>query len=127
MARMGPRVRCSSPHPTTYSTAWQTLSQELRKDCAVSFHDSFLAQWAKNSMWALVSWCLPIAHGSSSTRPPQSRQSTRRIRLRIPGQKLFVDYAGRTAEVIDPLTRCQYASKSDPLFASNCDPPSVFR
>ena len=50
MATMGPRVRCSSPQATTNSTAWQTFSHEVWKDTAVSFQESFLAQWARNSM-----------------------------------------------------------------------------
>src|SRR4030095_14642521 len=50
MARIGPRRRCASPHSTTYSTAWRTLSHELRKDAAVSCQDSFRAQCAKNNM-----------------------------------------------------------------------------
>src|SRR5215467_5101359 len=36
--------------PFHYVPAWRTLSQELRKDAAVSCQDSFLAQCAKNSM-----------------------------------------------------------------------------
>ena len=36
--------RCASPHSTTYSTAWQTLSQVLRKATAVSCQDSLRAQ-----------------------------------------------------------------------------------
>jgi putative tryptophan/tyrosine transport system substrate-binding protein len=43
-------LTCASPHSTTYSTAWRTLSHELRKDAAVSCQDSFRAQCAKNSM-----------------------------------------------------------------------------
>ena len=29
IAWIGPSVRCSNPHATTTSTAWQTLSQEV--------------------------------------------------------------------------------------------------
>jgi hypothetical protein len=37
MARIDSNVRCSRPQPTTYSTASQTLSQEVWNDSAVSF------------------------------------------------------------------------------------------
>src|SRR6185295_16131720 len=73
-------ARCSSPKVTTCSTASKTLSQEVRKASAVSFHDSRRAQRAKKSMYALVSVRLPSPEGTSSTTTtPQRRQSTRRI------------------------------------------------
>jgi hypothetical protein len=75
-----PSVQCSRPQVTTCSTASKTLSQEVRKASAVSFHDSRLAQGARKRMFALVSVRLPSPPGTSSTATtPQRRQSTRRI------------------------------------------------
>src|SRR5580693_621797 len=48
MASMGPRMRCASPKMTTCSTASKTLSHEVRKASAVSFHESRRAQRARN-------------------------------------------------------------------------------
>jgi hypothetical protein len=50
MASIWPTVRCSSPQVTICSTASTTLSQEVRKASAVSFHDNRRAQPARKSM-----------------------------------------------------------------------------
>ena len=43
-------LRCSRPQVTTCSTASKTLSQDVRKASALSFHDSRRAQRARKSM-----------------------------------------------------------------------------
>ena len=52
----GANVRCSRPQLTTYFTGWQTLSQVVRNDCAVSSHESLRAQFDRNYMYTLVRW-----------------------------------------------------------------------
>src|SRR5215831_3925341 len=76
-------MRCSSPQVTTCSTASNTLSQEVRKQSAVSFHERRRAQRARKSIYTLVKVRLPSPQGTSSTATtPQRRQSTRRITYR---------------------------------------------
>src|SRR5215472_15867002 len=73
-------MQCSSPQVTTCSTASNTLSQEVRKHSAVSFHERRRAQRARKSIYAFVKVRLPSPQGTSSTATtPQRRQSTRRI------------------------------------------------
>jgi hypothetical protein len=58
----------------------KTLSHEVRKLSATSFHESRRAQRAKNSMQARVRVRLPSPHGTSSTTTASQRGHwTRRI------------------------------------------------
>src|SRR5215813_10553294 len=63
MASIWPSVRCSSPQATTCSTASNTLSQEVRKHSAVSFHERRREQRARKSIYALVQGAFPVAPG----------------------------------------------------------------
>src|ERR1051326_343797 len=60
-------MRCSSPQVTTCSTASNTLSQEARKQSAVSFHERRRAQRARKRIYTLVKVRLPSPQGASST------------------------------------------------------------